>query len=227
MHPIAAALLDLDGTLVDSNEFHVQAWHEAFAAEGHDLAPDTIRRQVGKGADQLIPSLLPGESDEAGIGKRIAERHGAIFKGRYMPQVKPLPGATELVRFLHASGVKVVLASSASREEVDHYATLLAIEDAVTARTSSDDVERTKPAGDVFAAALGKIAPVQPTEALVIGDTPYDVIAAARCGIAAIALLSGGFDEAWLREAGATAVYPDASALLSALRSDLRLATSR
>lgn len=218
MTRIAAALIDLDGTLVDSNEFHVLSWREAFLEQGHEFPPDVIRRQIGKGADQLIPTLLPGASADEGEGKRIAARHGEIFKRRYMPQVEPLAGAAELVRALHAASVKVVLASSASGGEVDHYVSLLGIDDAVTARTSADDVERTKPAGDVFAAALGKVAPVAASAAVVVGDTPYDVIAASKCGIATLALLSGGFGEQGLREAGAMAVYTDASALLAALR---------
>lgn len=217
MTRIAAALIDLDGTLVDSNEFHVLAWREAFAAQGHELPAEVIRRQIGKGADQLIPSLLPGVDADEGKGKRIADLHGEIFKSRYMPEVRPLQGATGLVRALHAAGVKVVLASSASGAEVDHYVDLLRIDAAVTARTSSDDVERTKPAGDVFAAALGKVAPVAASAAVVVGDTPYDVIAANKNGIATLALLSGGFEEHGLFEAGALAVYRDASALLAAL----------
>jgi phosphoglycolate phosphatase-like HAD superfamily hydrolase len=218
MTRIAAALIDLDGTLVDSNEFHVLSWREAFREHGHDFRAEVIRRQIGKGADQLIPSLLPGVSAEEGEGKHIATLHGEFFKRRYMPQVEPLAGAAELVRGLHAVGVKVVLASSASGEEVDHYVNLLRIDDAVTARTSSDDVERTKPAGDVFAAALGKVAPVAASAAIVVGDTPYDALAACKCGIATLAVLSGGFDEQRLIEAGAMAVYNDASAVLAALR---------
>jgi len=213
MTRIAAALFDIDGTLVDSNDFHVHAWREAFAESGYDFAPDVIHRQIGKGADQLIPSLVPGASDETGPGKRIGEMHGEIFKDRYLGQVRPFPEASALIRDLATAGVKVVLASSASGEELDHYVKLLDIGDVITAHTSGDDVERTKPAGDIFAAALKKIPSIAPDQAVVVGDTPYDVIAALRCGVATIALLSGGFEEAWLRESGAMIVHQDVAAL--------------
>lgn len=218
MTTLAAALFDLDGTLVDSNEFHVRSWHQAFADSGHEFAADIIRQQIGKGADQLLPSLLPGASEEEGAGKRIAQRHDELFRDLYRSHVRPFPDAADLIRDLHAAGVKVVLASSSSRKDVDHYARLLGVDEILTARTSSDDVERTKPAGDIFAAALACIPSVHPHEAVVIGDTPYDVIAANRCGLASIAVLTGGFDERWLREAGASAVYRDMTALRARFR---------
>jgi membrane protein len=218
MRHFTTALFDLDGTLVDSNEFHVLAWREAFAESGYDFAPEAIREQIGKGADQLIPSLVRDASDETNPGKRIAKRHGEIFKGRYLPQVQAFPDASALIRDLGAAGVRVVLASSASGGEVDHYARLLAIDDVLTARTSSDDVEHTKPAGDIFAEALRKVPGAAADQAVVVGDTPYDVIAARRCGVATIAVLSGGFDESVLREAGAEAIYADVAALRAAWR---------
>jgi membrane protein len=209
---IAAALLDIDGTLVDSNGFHVLAWRRAFADARFDISQESIRRQIGKGADMLIPSLLPQANDET--RRRIADRHGEIFKSRYLPRVQPFPRAADLVRRLRAAGVRVVLASSSSGEEVDHYVGLLGVADALTATTSSDDVEHTKPAGDVFAAALVKVAPVEAADCIVVGDTPYDVIAARKCGMQTIALLSGGFEESWLRREGAVAVYGDTAELL-------------
>lgn len=213
MKRIAAALLDIDGTLVDSNGFHVLAWRRAFADAGFDISQESIRRQIGKGADMLIPSLLPQANEET--RRRIADRHGEIFRCRYLQRVQPFPRAADLVRRLHAAGVRVVLASSASREEVKHYVSLLGVEDALTGCTSADDVAHTKPAGDVFAAAMVKVAPVRAEDTVVVGDTPHDVLAAERCGLRTVALLSGGFDENWLRREGAVAIHGDTAELLA------------
>jgi membrane protein len=138
-----------------------------------------------------------------------------VFKGGLIEQVTPFAGARDLLARVHAAGKQVVLGSSASADEVDHYIDLLGVRDIVDTTTSSDDVEHTKPAPDVFAAALKKVAPLSADEVLVVGDTPYDVEAAAKCGIATIALRSGEFPDEALREAGAVAIYDDVAALLA------------
>jgi HAD superfamily hydrolase (TIGR01509 family) len=206
-------LFDIDGTLVDSNDLHVRAWEEAFATIGAHFDRATIHGQIGKGTDMLVPTLIP-DADE-GLQERLGEAHGKVFKGGLMEQVKPFPGARDLLARVHAAGQAVVLASSASAAEVDHYLDLLGVRDLVHATTSSDDVERTKPAPDIFAAALEKVAPLAPEEVLVVGDTPYDVEAAARCGIGTVALRSGKFPDGVLRAAGALALYDDAADLLA------------
>lgn len=210
---IKAVLFDIDGTLVDSNEMHVTAWQEAFAGIGVDLTRDEIHAQIGKGADMLVPTLLPGADDAA--QERLAKAHGDLFKGKFLDQVKPFPGARDLLARVHAAGQLVVLASSASAEELDHYLGLLDAHALVDATTSADDVEKTKPAPDIFATALTKVAPLRPEEAIVVGDTPYDVEAAAKCRIAAVAVRSGNFADDALRAAGAVALYDDVAALLS------------
>jgi HAD superfamily hydrolase (TIGR01509 family) len=210
---IRAILFDIDGTLVDSNEQHVRAWEEAFATIGAHFDRATIHGQIGKGTDMLVPTLIPG-ADEA-LQEKLGEAHGKVFKGRLMQQVKPFPGAHDLLARAHAAGQAVVLASSASASEVDHYLDLLGARDIVSATTSSDDVERTKPAPDIFAAALKKVAPLSAQEVLVVGDSPYDVEAAAQCGISTVALRSGRFPDAVLRDAGAVALYDDAADLLA------------
>lgn len=211
--PIKAILFDIDGTLVDSNDMHVLAWQEAFAGRGVTFDARTVHDQIGKGADNLVPALLPGvdEAEE----KKLAEAHARIFKDRYLAEVKPFPEARRLLLRARDAGQKIVLASSASRAELDHYLDLLDARDIVTATTSADDVERTKPAPDIFATALKKIAPLSPAEAIVVGDTPYDVEAAGRCKIAAVAVRSGKFADEWLWTAGAAALYDDVSALLA------------
>lgn len=210
---IKAVLFDIDGTLVDSNDLHVAAWIEAFAAEGHHPDAQTLHDQIGKGADMLVPALLPG-SDEA-TAERLGDAHGKIFVDKYLGQVKPFAGGRALIERVHASGRKVVLASSASQSEVDHYLDLLDVRDIVTATTSVDDVAHSKPAPDIFTTALGKVAPLGPEEALVVGDTPYDVQAAHDAGIATVAVRSGKFADDMLTEAGAAALYDDVSAILA------------
>jgi phosphoglycolate phosphatase-like HAD superfamily hydrolase len=215
---VRAILLDIDGTLVDSNEYHVRAWDEAFRRCGHMVPVHAICQQIGKGADQLIPALRSGAT--AGEQEAIAGAHDEIFQGRYLQKVQGFTDASEFVARLHDAGMKVVLASSARRSEVDHYIHLLDIEDCLEASTCADDVSQSKPAGDLFVAALSKVSPVSASEAVVIGDTPYDVIAAAKCSIPALGVLSGGFSESLLRSAGAVAVYSGVSEVLEVIGPD-------
>jgi phosphoglycolate phosphatase-like HAD superfamily hydrolase len=209
---IKAVFFDIDGTLVDSNDMHIQAWDHAFRSEGQVFDRQIIHAQIGKGTDMLVPALLP-DANEA-QQERLGAVQGAVFKERYLDHVLPFPAARDLLVRVHETGRKVVLASSASSEELDHYMGLLDIHDLVSATTSADDVENTKPAPDIFASALAKVAPLRPDEVIVVGDTPYDIEAAGKCGIAAIGLRSGGFADDALRAAGAAAVYADVADLL-------------
>ena len=209
--PIKAILFDIDGTLVDSNDLHVLAWEEAFAREGHRFDRQQLHDQIGKGADNLVPTLLPG-SDEA-TAERLGDAHGAIFKTRYLDTVKPFPRAHDLLAHAHGLGQTLVLASSASKAELDHYLDLLDARALITATTSIDDVKDSKPAPDIFSTALGKLHGVDAGEAVVIGDTPYDVESAGKCGIRTIGLRSGGFPDEAL--GGAVAIYDDVAALLA------------
>lgn len=207
-----AVLFDLDGTLVDSNELHVDAWHRVFAQAGHDIPKDRIRSQIGKGGDKLVPALLPDV--EEGEQKGLSKAHGELFKSRYIVRVRPFPGARVLLARVAEAGIKVVFASSASAEELDHYLGLLQARDLVDASTTIDDVAQSKPAPDIFATALKK-ARVSADAALVVGDSPFDMESAGQAGIAAIAVRSGGFDDGALTEAGARAIYDDAADLLA------------
>ncbi|WP_404712966.1 HAD family hydrolase [Sphingomonas sp. MMS24-J13] len=210
--PIRAVLFDIDGTLVDSNEQHVNAWAFAFRDEGHPQERDDIRAQIGKGGDLLVPALLPTASED--VRQRIADAQGAHFKTIYLDQIRPFADAAALVRHVHHSGRKVVLASSAKQEELDHYIELLELDGIIDATSSIDDVETSKPEPDIFAVALEKVS-VAADDAIVIGDTIYDVAAALRAGIVTIGVTSGPFDERQLRDAGAIAVYRDVAALLA------------
>ena len=207
--PVKAVLFDIDGTLADSNGFHVRAWDQAFREHGYEVPEEAIAKQIGKGGDLLIPALLPGVDEVE--RKQIEDRHGAVFKERYLDQVRLFPGARELLRRVRRSGKTVVLASSASQDEVDYYLDKLEARTIVSATTSIDDVSTSKPAGDIFAAALAK-AKVWPASAVAVGDTPYDIEAAAKVGVRTVAVRSGGFSDAEL--GGAVAKYDDVAALL-------------
>jgi membrane protein len=210
--PKQAILFDIDGTLVDSNDAHIDAWLEAFRAAGFDFRREQIHEQIGKGGDNLLPSLVPdlGQDEQ----DKLDEAHGEAFK-RLRSDVRPLPGGVEILKHAAAAGQKVVLASSASREELDHWVELLEGEPFLTATTSRDDVAHSKPCPDIFAKALEKSGCVAPDDAIVVGDTPYDIIAARQLGVPAIGVRSGGFSDDQLNEAGAVALYDDAAALLA------------
>jgi len=211
MTRITTLLFDIDGTLVDSNDYHAETWQQVFRKAGHDLPIEMLHDQIGKGGDNLVPSLLPDLSEEE--QERIAEGHGPLYREQYMDRARPFPKARDLLARARQEGLTVALATSANPEELEHYVELLDAGDLIDLTTSQGDVENTKPAPDIFAAAVKK-AGVAPEEALVIGDTPYDVLAAKRAGVETIALLSGGFSEEDLRAAGAIAVYKDAADLL-------------
>jgi len=199
-----AILFDIDGTLIDSNDAHVEAWHRAFATEGYAFSRTEIHAEVGKGGDNLVPSLLPDVSIE--IQERLAEAEGEIYKREFMRKVKPFEGVRAVLKRLAARGHTLVLASSASRAEVDYYVELLDADGLLTGTTSKDDVARSKPCPDIFAAAVdltgGELA-----RAIAVGDTPYDVLSARRAGIDAIAVLSGGFTREELASRKPVAIY--------------------
>jgi HAD superfamily hydrolase (TIGR01509 family) len=210
---IKAILFDIDGTLVDSNDMHVLAWEAAFASIGRTFERHVIHDQIGKGADMLLPTLAPDLDDET--QEKLGKAEGEIFKARFLAQVKPFRCAHELLSHAHKLGQKIVLATSSSEEQLDHYLDLLDIRGLVAATTSSGDVKKTKPAPDIFSVALGKLPGCTPAEALVVGDTPYDIEAARKCGIGTVALRSGGFSDAGLQEAGPLAIFDDVAALLA------------
>ena len=205
-----AILFDIDGTLVDSNDAHVDAWQRAFAAEGYAFSRPEIHGQIGKGGDNLVPSLLP-DVDNA-TQERLAQAEGSIYQRGFLRKVEPFAGARQILKRMVERGHTIVLASSASRAEVDHYIGLLDAEGLLSGTTSKDDVARSKPCPDIFDAALeltGRTA----EDAIVIGDTPYDIIAARKAGIDAIGLLSGGFDRSELEACGPLSIYPDIAEL--------------
>ena len=208
---LKAILFDIDGTLVDSNEFHVLAWAEAFKQAGHEFRLATIHDQVGQGGDNLVPALLPDASLE--LVESLGETHHQLFQRHYAHRLKPFPSARALLRRCKEAGYTVVLASSASAQEVRHnLEDVLEAADLVDAVSSGGDVDHSKPCPDVFEAALQKVG-VTAAEAIVVGDTPFDILAAERAGLRAIALRSGLFRDDQLD--GAIAIYDDAADLLA------------
>jgi HAD superfamily hydrolase (TIGR01509 family) len=211
MADLKAVLLDVDGTLVDSNDAHARAWVDALSAFGHSVAFERVRELIGKGGDKLLPEVtgLEASSPE---GKRISLHRSRHFQQVYLPQLKPFPGARELLARMHADGLRLVVATSAKEEEMAALLRVCGAEPFVQARTSSDDADSSKPDPDIIEAALRK-AGAEPEQALMLGDTPYDVEAAARAGVKTIALRSGGWSDAALQ--GALAVYDDVGDLLA------------
>lgn len=210
---IKAVIFDIDGTLLDSVDLHAEAWVEAFARFGVQVAKGDARRQIGKGGDKLLAAFLD-EGRLARDGEAIEAYRSDLFKRDYLPGVKPFPGVRALLERVRDAGQTVALASSGKKDEVARYREILGIADLVEVATSSDDAERSKPHPDIFEAALRKLRGVTATEAIAVGDTPYDAQAASGVGLATIGLLCGGFPEADLAEAGCVAIYRDPQDLL-------------
>jgi HAD superfamily hydrolase (TIGR01509 family) len=197
-----AAILDIDGTLVDTNYHHAIAWYRAFRQHEELLPIWRIHRHIGMGGDHLVKALCGDEVDEE-KGEDIRAAEKALYMALIV-EVEPLHGARDLIVDLKNRGHAVILASSAKQKEVDHYLDLLDARDLVDDWTSSADVESTKPDPDLVEAALEKAGG---GEAVMVGDSTWDCEAAKRAGIETVAVLTGGFSEAELEEAGAVAVY--------------------
>jgi HAD superfamily hydrolase (TIGR01549 family) len=211
---IKAVIFDVDGTLVDSVDLHARAWQEAFAHFGKQVKYERVRSQIGKGGDQLLPVFFSKkELDE--FGEELEKYRGELFKRDYLPRVKAFPSVRELFERIKRDGLALALASSAKQEELSAYKRIANIEDLVEEETSADDAEKSKPHPDIFEAALERLDDIKPSEAIVVGDTPYDAEAAGKAGIKTIGFLSGGFPEEDLRATGCIRIYRDATDLLA------------
>ncbi len=210
---IHGVLIDIDGTLLDSNDAHAQSWRDIFMRHGMDIAFERIRQLIGKGGDKLLPELTGIEHDSE-RGRRLSAERKKLFLEQYLPRLRPTRGARHLVERLLAEKLRIVIATSSSGDEVDALLRQAGVDDLIRRATSADDGE-SKPDPDIVEAALAK-AHLGAGESVMIGDTPYDIEAAARCGVPAIALRCGGWwDDAALR--GAAAIYDDPAALAAAL----------
>jgi HAD superfamily hydrolase (TIGR01549 family) len=210
---IHLAIFDIDGTIVDSVDLHARAWQQAFAEFGKEVSFTSIRKQIGKGSDQLLPVFFsPRELNQ--FGEELDQFRGELFKREYLPQVKAFPKVRELFLRIKGEDKLIALASSAKQDEVDVYKSIAKIEDLVETETSSGDVEKSKPHPDVFEAVLARFRSINKNEVLVVGDTPYDAQAAGKLRLPTIGLLCGGWSTSQLEQAGCCAVYGDPAALL-------------
>src|SRR5947209_6251806 len=246
---LRAVIFDVDGTLVDSNEFHIQSWDETFRRYGKHFSHQELHRHIGEGGDQYIPNFL-NQREVREFGARLEKERGELYKKKYLSHVRPFAGVRELFKRIGQDGKRIALASSGKAQELDHYRALCHIGDLVDVQTTKDDVLHSKPFPDVFIAALNKLGhccgagipgsrsvatepdraasgsacstpeeqtgpALAPEEAIIVGDTPYDVIAAKRVLLPTIALLCGGFSEDDLRQVGAVAIFRDPADLLA------------
>jgi len=211
---VATAILDIDGTLVDTNYQHAIAWYRAFRRRGIVLPVWRIHRHIGMGGDQLVAALTDEETEERD-GEEIRNTEKELYS-ELIGEVEPMEGSRRLIEELGRREHTVVLASSAKAEEVDHYLDLLDARELADGWTTSADVEATKPEPDLVKAALAR-AGAEPSDAVMIGDTPWDVHAARRAGVETIAVLTGGFAIEELTESGASLVFETVAELCAQL----------
>jgi HAD superfamily hydrolase (TIGR01509 family) len=208
---LEGVLLDVDGTLIDSNDAHARSWSEALKEFGRDVPPEEVRPLIGMGGDKLLPKFLGVEAESA-KGKAFAERRAEMFLKYYVPKLRPTRGAKELVRRLKREGLRLIIATSANESELDAMLRQVGLDDLIEQKTSATDAESSKPDPDIIQAALEK-ANLAPRAAVLLGDTPYDIEAAARAGVDTVALLCGGWSADALR--GAIAIYEDPADLVA------------
>ncbi len=205
-------ILDIDGTLLASNDAHAHAWYDALADFGWEVPLIRLQHLIGMGGTRFLHVLYPQMQEDEGIGKVISTRRKRLFLEHYAPTLQPTPGARELVERLLRDGCRVVVGTSSSRAELDVLLQRAGVADLITEAVTSADVEKSKPSPDVVAASLDKLG-VPPHEVAMIGDTPYDIEAAQRGGVTAIAVRSGGWRDDEL--AGAAAIYDNPADLVA------------
>ena len=220
---LQAVIFDVDGTIIDSVDLHAEAWRVAFEKFGKNFPFHEIRRQIGKGSDQLLPVFLSVQELDQ-FGKELDEYRSEIFKRDYLPRVQAFAKVRELFQQIKNDGKQIILASSAKADELDTYKKIARIDDLIESETSSEDADKSKPHPDIFQAALAHLQDVEPENAVVIGDTPYDAQAASKANLKTVGVLSGGWTEEELRRAGCTAIYRDAEDLL--LHYDMQFGSS-
>lgn len=207
-----AILLDVDGTLVLSNDAHAKSWVQAFDHFGYTITYDAVRPLIGMGGDKLLPALIPDLNRETNPGKEISEYRTKLFQKEYAPRLNPAPGSRELVQHLLGQQLRLMVASSAKHTELETLLKAAKVDDLLSDHTSSSDAENSKPDPDIIHAALDKLD-LPADKVVMIGDTPYDIEAAGRAGVGLIAVRCGGWQDTDLT--GSLAVYDDPADLLA------------
>jgi HAD superfamily hydrolase (TIGR01549 family) len=208
-----AALLDLDGTLVDTNYQQALAWYRAFRENGIVLPVWRLHRHIGMGGDQLVAAVA-GDRAERELGDRLRDAHTRHLQ-ELLDEVELMADARTLVQTLYDRGAAIVLASSAEKQDLERFRRMLDVDDLLAGATSSADVEASKPEPDLIHAALAKVPDAE--RSVMIGDSTWDCEAAQRAGVASVAVLTGGFSEQELRDAGASAVFESLGELIENL----------
>jgi HAD superfamily hydrolase (TIGR01549 family) len=209
---IKAVIFDIDGTLIDSVDAHAESWVKTFEKFGKEVPSEEARKLIGMGSDQFLCDYFSQEEVEK-KKEEIDEYRSKLFMKEYMPEIKPFPKVRELFLKLKEDGVKIVLASSATKEEVEKYEEVANIKDLVEKKTSSDDAKESKPEPDIFLAAYKKLSNINKKDIVVIGDTPYDAIAANKAKLKIIGVLTGGWSKRKLVQAGCKEVFKDIKAI--------------
>ncbi len=216
---IKALLCDIDGTLVQSNWLHAEAWQIAFRGMGLEIELEEIRCQIGKGGDELVPVFVPWWKRKH-VKEVLDEYRKFVFQTDFLHRVEPIPRAREFLVKLRDEGIRLSLASSASKEDLLIYKGIVGMEDLIEEESSADDAKQSKPHPDIFEATLKRLR-LKPQEVLALGDTPYDAEAAGHAGIWTIGVETGGWSHQELLDAGCVAVYKDIGELLDGFEDSL------
>lgn len=208
---LEGVIFDIDGTLVDSNDAHAQSWVDTFAEAGYDVPFDVVRPLIGMGADKLLPKTI-GIKHDSDEGKKLIKRRSEIFRKEYLPTLRPLGGSRALVLRVRSAGLKPIVATSAKDEELKSLLEAAEVADLMEEKATASDAKRSKPDPDIVEAAIEESG-ITPKKLVMIGDTPYDIEAAGRADVRAIAFRSGGWSDEALR--GAVEIYAGPADLLA------------
>ena len=208
---LKGVIFDVDGTLLDSNDAHAISWVEAFAEAGYDVPFEVVRPLIGMGADKLLPKTI-GISHDSDEGKKLVARHSEIFEERHLPRLRPFEGARDLVQRIRSDDLKALVATSARNEQLTELLKAAHVDDLMQERATASDAKRSKPDPDIVQAAIEESA-MSPKHLVMIGDTPYDIEAAAKAGVRTIAFRCGGWTDDKLK--GAIEIYDGPADLLA------------
>lgn len=218
---LKAVIFDIDGTLLDTVDFHTQSWQKTFSHFGYQVPYEQIRPHIGKGSDQLMPVFVSREelnaldNNRSTLYKSMQDYRIDLYKREYHPQIKAFPQVRELFQRVKKDGRSIALATSVTKDDLPTYNRVLNVEDLVDVVTTADEVKASKPEPDIFEVTLNKLGGMTSEEAIVVADTPYDAEAAAKLNLKIIGVLCGAFSEENLRQAGCIAIYQDPADLLA------------